>query len=77
MRCAICGRGGCQPWERNTDGTYAHAGCLYATSLVIAGKGPKGGNLYSERVQSEAVLGSAEPAATDANSGAEGESSEG
>lgn len=53
MTCSICRKGGCQVWERNTDGTYTHSGCLYATSLVIVGKGPKGGHLYAQKTAAE------------------------
>lgn len=53
MKCLICGRGGCQVWERNTDGTYAHSSCLYATALVPVGKGPKGGNLFVQKTVPE------------------------
>lgn len=27
MKCALCGKP-CQPFEKNTDGTYTHAHCL-------------------------------------------------
>lgn len=47
MKCSVCGKGGCKPWERNTDGTYTHAACLHATDLWPVGKGPKGGNIYA------------------------------
>lgn len=53
MKCAICGKGGCKPWERNTDGTYTHSTCLYANLLQPMGKGPKGGNLYGSPQQTE------------------------
>lgn len=53
MRCALCRKRGCKPWERNTDGTYAHSECLYATSLVVIGKGPKGGHLFGQKVTTE------------------------
>lgn len=44
MKCAVCGQE-CRPWERNTDGTYTHSGCLRPMQPVA--KGPKGGNLYN------------------------------
>lgn len=49
VKCSVCGKGGCKPWELNTDGTYTHAACLYAASVAPAGKGSKGGNLYGSK----------------------------
>ena len=33
--CIVCGdpKKPCQPWDKNTDGTYAHAECLRNFSL--------------------------------------------
>jgi len=38
--CIVCGdpKRPCQPWDRNTDGTYAHAECLRPHSLRVAAK---------------------------------------
>lgn len=69
MKCSICKKGGCTWLDRNTDGTYAHSGCLYATSLVVTGKGPKGGNLFAETVGEKTSPGTAPPTGTSEQNG--------
>jgi hypothetical protein len=37
VKCSLCGKGGCRhPQDRNVDGTYAHADCLYANAYTPA-----------------------------------------
>jgi hypothetical protein len=58
VRCAACKKGGCKPWERNTDGTYTHSACLYAESLVVVGRHPNGKPIFAQKSAAESAAGS-------------------
>lgn len=45
-KCRVCGRP-CASYERNSDGSYAHATCLYPQALWPIARAPSGANLYN------------------------------
>lgn len=45
-RCLVCGKP-CDSWERNTDGTHAHAKCLYVNATWPIDRSKTGKNLYN------------------------------